>query len=365
MPPPPPSCSIAPAARHWRPHDRPQVLHRQDRRRKEVAQRAGTQILDMLDQFEREHQKRLGDGAAARQAALDVADLAKAEAARKADLARGSAIAQANVLRSFKVYDDVLGNLRQEGHAPITLRAETSSSLLPAVRSLLTRDPWEISHWQNVQYLARDIRGRAHASFAEALDYLRPKLLGLKSETTRELDVLRALYGRTDVDPAARAAATAWDKTAEDLRLQFVAAGGALPARKNWHLPNPEIDPAKVRALGPEGFKALVRQHVDRAAMLDFDTGKPLSDARFELLLDQTTDGFLRGFVDGAPSAAPRGKPALASSRGVNRFFVWKDAEAWSAIAEAVGAHASPYETMLGHIDSIAKDVAMMRVLGA
>jgi hypothetical protein len=342
-----------------------------------VGERGAREILDALDRHRGFDKERFlaaeGAGADAIAAAREVAIEMAAKAARKADLARRSAIAQANVLRAFNTYDELLSGLKAEGKAPLAIQFADwrtgidTSPLWSAVRAMLGRDPHEIATWNSAFYLARDIRGRAHAKFAEAIEFLRPKRLDTKAETTRELDVLRALYGDQAVAPEARAVADAWGAATgvgEDLRLQFVDAGGALPQRKNWRLPNPDIDDAKVRALGAERFKALVREHVDRADMLDFDTGRPLTDARFEQLLDEATAGFISGHAEGPPTGAGGGRPMLANARDFPRFFSWKSAESWQAIADAVGAHASVYETMMNHIHAMARDIGMMQVFG-
>lgn len=339
-----------------------------------VSHRAAKKILDMLDGYEAARAKTLGPSAGAHQAAVDTAAEIAAQASRKADLARRSAIAQANVLRAFKAYDGLLTGLKAEGKAPLAIQFADwrtgidTSPLHSAVRSMLARDPHEIATWQNAFYLARDIRGRAHAKFAEAIEFLRPKRLDTRRETARELDVLRALYGDQAVNPQARAVADAWGAAsgvAEDLRLQFVAAGGALPERKNWRLPNPDIDQAKVRERGPEATKALIRDHVDRADMLDFDTGLPLTDEKFEQLLDDAVKGFIEGHHEGLwPSAMATGRPMLANSKAFPRFFVWKNAESWQAIAEELGTNASVFDTMTNHIHAMSRDIAMMRIFG-
>lgn len=335
-----------------------------------VREEAGRQVLDMLDRFEAEHAAGLTpDRQAAHRAALEAAELARAEAARDADLLRRSAIAQANVERAFKHYDEVLGGLRQRNQAfgnaaPLGYQKDTATPLLPAVRSLLIRDPHEIGTWGNVQYTARQIRGAAHASFADGIEALRPKMLGLKPETSAEADVLAALYGEAGASPQGRAVAEAWARTAEDLRKQFVGAGGALPERKSWRLPNPAHDAQKVATFGRERWKDLVRPLLDRDDMLDFTTGQRLGDARLEQVLDQVFDSIVTRGIDGPATAVPAGRPMLANQRDVSRVLSFKDAEAWRAYAEAVGEHASPYETMLAHIGRMADEIALMRVFG-
>jgi hypothetical protein len=337
-----------------------------------VAARAGKALLDLIDRFEREHGASIGDDAVAlRSAGIDAFTHATAEAARKADLARGAIIAQGNVLRAVRAYENKINFLRTTkgdfgfgNKAPPSLGKATQTPLGFAVRSLLARDPWEIADWQNVHYLARTIRAQAHAGFAAAIEHLRPKALGFKAEHVRELDVLRALYGRSDVGPEAVAAAKAFSEGAESLRQQFVEAGGLLPERKTWRLPNPDLDPAKVSAMGRDGFTAFVRDRVDRSDMLDFTTGKPLGDLSFERLIDQAFDTVTSNGVTGLPSGAAAGRPMLANSRDFGRFFSWKDAESWMQVAEAFGTHQSPFHTMMGHISGMADDIAAMRILG-
>ncbi|KQW22152.1 hypothetical protein ASC80_01775 [Afipia sp. Root123D2] len=334
-----------------------------------VSSRSGRQILDMMNAFEEEYQRTLGDAAGGRQAALDAAEIAKSEAARKADQTRGSIIAQSNVLRSIAAYDGTVVQLRETpgdlgfgNKAPPTL-GKDQSTLGFAVRSLLARDPFEISSWNNVHYLARNIRGVAHAAFADTIEFLRPKKLGFQAEATRELDVLRAVYGQGTTQPEAGLAAQAWAKVAKSLGDQYRAAGGVLAERENWRLPNPAIDAAKVRALGADRFRQLVRDHADRADMLDWDTGAPLNDARFNQLLDSVTSDIIDG-PQGPVTAARSGRPMLANQRDMARFFSWKSAESWQAIADAVGTHQSVFETMTNHIKGMADDIAALRVLG-
>ncbi|HZU87934.1 MAG TPA: hypothetical protein VE993_01630, partial [Stellaceae bacterium] len=324
-----------------------------------VAARAGKALMDLIDQFEAEHDIAINDDPIElRKAAIQAAIEAKHNAKREADILAGTIVAQANVLRAARSYEAKVNALRATpgdfgfgNKAPPTLGKATQTPLGFAFRSLLARDPWEIADWQNVHYLARAIRAQAHAVFADAVEYLRPKALGFRAEVARELDVLRALYGRTDVPPAALAAAKAFITAAENLRRQFEEAGGLLPARKTWRLPNPDLDPAKLNAMGRDAFKDFVRTRVDRSDMIDYLTKQPLSDRRFEDLLDRVFDvassngnpNYLPSGRPDLPSGAPAAKRMVANARDAGRFFAWKDAESWLQVAEAVGAHQSPF----------------------
>jgi len=337
-----------------------------------VSQRAAVPIIETLEAFEREHARVLGDSAGLQAGAINLAAEAAGEAARRNTGVYGTIVAQANVLRIAQNYSQVIAGLRQTkgdlmfgNKAPPTLGKTTQTPLGFAVRSLLARDPWEIATWGNVNKLAQTIRGEAHRHFAEAIEYLRPKGLGFKNETARELDVLRAIYGRSDVDPQARVIADAWSQNvAEPMADGYIGAGGALAKRERWRLPNPPIDETKVRAIGPDAFKQLIRETQDRADTIDFDTGRPMTDVRFERLLDEATQSILAGGTTPVPTGAFKGGPMLANAKQSPRFFAFKDAESWTRFAEAVGTHASVFETMTHHINRMSQDTAMLRILG-
>ena len=177
--------------------------------------------------------------------------------------------------------------------------------------------------------------------------------------------MLRAIYGESNVQPEAGSAAQAWAGVAKSLADQFrAAAGGVLGERETWRLPNPSIDAAKARALGADRFKQLVRDNIDRADMRDWDTGKPMSDVRFSQLLDSVTAADIIDGPQGAVTAGRGGNPMLANQRDMARFFSWKSAESWQAVADAVGTHQSVFETMTNHIKGMADDIAALRVLG-
>lgn len=303
--------------------------------------------------------------------ALNIANDADRAAARHADLAIRSVEAQLGVLNAVKDYDARVKALRATkgdfgfgSKAPALLADDRKSVAWPAIRSLFWRDPHEIATWGNVHYLARTIKGEAHAAFAAGIEALRPKMLGLKRETTRELDVIGALYGDASATPEGRLVAKAWSDVAESLRGQFNRAGGAIPERKNWRMPNPTLDRAKVAAVSRPEWIARMRELNARGDVLDFATGRPLDDAGFDKVMGRIHDSAVAGWVEGPPSAAQRGAEMLANTRRDARVLVLKDAESWLAFAREFGMHDGVFDTLMSHIAGMSEDIAMLRTLG-
>lgn len=337
-----------------------------------VDAEAGRQILEFLAAAEAERSSRMTAAEAARAAAIDVADTAAKLAARDADLALRSIEAQVNVLSTLRDYRADVEALDKEGRAPLTVKlgiipAKVGSARAPvigaAIRSLLTRDIHEIATGANVHYLARVIRGQAHSMMAAAIESMRPKMLGLKAETAHEFDVLAALYGDASAPAEARVAAEAFAKSAEALRVEFNGAGGAVPKRETWRLPQYH-DADKVAAVTRESWKDFVRPLLDRADMRDFETGKPVSEAKFEQLLDQVYTSITSRGAEGAPTMGGVGRTMLANERAAARVLSFKDAESWRSYKNAFGQAGGVFETMMRHMADMAEDIAQLRVLG-
>lgn len=334
-----------------------------------VSKGAGERLLGMIEQFQREHEKTLGGSEAARRAASDAAEVALGEAAIRADQTRRSIIAQADTLERWKGIDEHIRELRKTtgtwgfgNKAPPGLGKDQSTLGISAV-SVLTPEPFDLNAGPNVFKSAEMIRGKAHAMMAETIEALRPRNLGFTPQAVNGLDLLRALYGNADVNPQAPAWASAVQKTYKYLADEFRRVGGQLGELKNYRLNNPGVDMVKARALGPDRYKQLIRETVDREHMIDYATNKPMTDARFETFLNEHARNIIEGSAD-LPSAAPKGRRMLANSRDYARVLHFKDAESWMRFAETVGEHQDVFETIMGHIHSMANDIALLERTG-
>ena len=337
-----------------------------------VTRSAADKLATAID----ERRAALGDARAAAETpltyiALEIADDATRAAARRADLTIRSVEAQLSTLQVVADYGAKVRELRATpgdfgfgSKAPALLANERKSTLWPAVRSLFWRDPHEIASWGNVHYLARTIKGEAHAAFAGTIEALRAKQLGLKRETAREDALLDALYDAPDATPEARLMAQSWTGVAENLRGQFNGAGGAIPERQGWRMPNPTIDRSKIAAVSKPEFVADMERLNARDEIRDFATGKPLDEAGLVRVMGEVYDNAVANWVDGPPTATPGGRDMLANSRRDPRILVLKDAASWREFAGKYGEHDSPFETMLNHINRMSEDIAMLRTLG-
>jgi hypothetical protein len=217
-------------------------------------------------------------------------------------------------------------------------------------------------HNDSVDARRRVIRGRAHGMIAELLQKHRSNLLGQVRNRTDLEDVVRELFkpgGTGNLN--AKEIADSWSRAAEYLRSRFNEAGGQIAKLDAWGLPQSHSS-TLVRAVKFDEWRSFILPKLDRARMIDRMTGEPFTDAKLELVL---RDVYETISTDGWSSIAPgaAGGKMLANQHTEHRFLHFTDGEAWLAYHERFGT-GSPFDAMMGHIDGMSRDIALMEILG-
>lgn len=167
------------------------------------------------------------------------------------------------------------------------------------------------------------------------------------------------------------------------LTAEYRRVGGNLPERNGW-FPNPLHSRSKIAwaADVPDPRLGIVRAFkrrkptdadrrvwmdatrplLDRDQMIDFETGLPLTDTKLDEVLTTVWETLSSG---GTSKIEPgvRGGNKLANSRGDPRILHFKDAESWKIYNEQFG-EGNIVESIVRHVESMSRDIALMRVLG-
>jgi len=235
-----------------------------------------------------------------------------------------------------------------------------------ALIALLERDGTGKSPYSNVAGRQAALRGMAHGMMDNILSDLRKtKVLGRTTRTARakSTSMVREIFGENTGDQAAKELAQAWQKASEFLRLSFNKAGGDIPKRKDWGMPQVH-DNTAIRKAGREKWKQYIRPLLDAENMTSFRTGKSMTVLEFEDMLDEVwetiaTDGFSKV---SETSTAGQGK-SLARRRQDHRFLKFKDADSWLKYQEEFGG-GDVFSMMMSHIDTMSRDAALLEILG-
>jgi hypothetical protein len=206
------------------------------------------------------------------------------------------------------------------------------------------------------------VRGRAHSRMAEAILTFKRTAIGQTPERARLDNLVREAFGEHTGDEAAKQLAGGWRDAHEFLRRRFNAAGGAIPARKDFGMPTGH-DTVAVRRAGYDAWRGYIIDRIDPARMIDPITGKAPSPEGLEDGLRAAYDAIsAEGWSKVAPSRRGGGK-SVASGRAEHRWLVFKNADAWLEY-QGVFGNRDPFDVMMGHVDQMSREVAAMEILG-
>lgn len=208
----------------------------------------------------------------------------------------------------------------------------------------------------------RALRGRAHARMTDAIfTFERDLASNTRNRATLE-NVVRESFGEQTGDASARELNAGWQDAADFLRQRYNSAGGNIARLENWGLPQAH-DATRITREGFDAWRDFIRPRLDDARMIDHATGSPLPASRIDEMLRETFEAITtRGWSRREASSAGGGR-ALARRRGEHRFLIFRDGASWLEYQERFG-EADPFSAMMQHVDTLARDVAAMEILG-
>jgi hypothetical protein len=213
----------------------------------------------------------------------------------------------------------------------------------------------------------KEILGLAHARMEDALYHFRRSAIAGDAIRHNKADldnVLREAFGENTGDASSKHFAKVWEDTHEWLRQRFNAAGGAIGKLENWGLPQ-HHDGRALRNAGMEAWKAYIRPLLDISKMREPLTGRAIDARDMDEILTGIWEGIVtEGWDSRAPTRQAFGKGSLSNQRAESRFLVFRDADSWMKYQKDFGGGGDVFAAMMGHINSMTKDIAAMEVLG-
>ncbi len=300
-----------------------------------------TQFRLAYDDLEQTYKRQFGSQASSEKASAQLAGQLEAEAMQ----ARRQQLKQLGIQRSILTR---LDQAAQNGEDVYRV-AKSYFSRMEGVQGVTDID---------LRHVA--VRNLAWSKMGDFLDTMHRKIGGALRDPATMDNIVRELFGQGTGDVHAGELAKSFTDTAEWLRQQFNMQGGAIAKLDSWGLPQAH-DTLLVRKSSFADWRDFILPKLDRPAMIDNLTGLPFSDMRMEdALRDVYEHVRTDGFDQMAPGAHAGGK--VANRRLDSRFLHFKDADSWLAYQGKFGGNA--WDAMTGHIDSMARDVASMQVLG-
>ena len=239
--------------------------------------------------------------------------------------------------------------------------------------------------FERYSQIASRIQGEQHAARADmigALEATAPRFLGMMRNTKAMQDFAREVLGQNSGNKDAAAAAKAYLDVIEKMRLKANSLGMNIGKLSYGWLPH-QWDQGMIA----HGGRTLAQRAADKAAGRKFTT----ADARAEYvkdMLEHTDLSILRNedgtvmdmedatafyeaafdtlFTDGLNKQGQAGPGTRASKYdGNHRVIHFKNADSYMAMMDKYGGGRDLMEAIMGHLDSMAKDIAMLDELGA
>lgn len=251
------------------------------------------------------------------------------------------------------------------------LRSLIESAPDPAIalRNLLEHSEGSGFAGESVQSLSNAMIRSVNAGLADVVRATGRNIIGNNRQPALLRDILRELHEETTGNARAKALAGAVRHQQKRLRQMFNAHGGDIGQIADYGVAHSH-DAARLRKAGFDAWAAEIAPRLDWSRIVDRSTDQPFA-ARGAQPDPATAQAFLRNVYDGIvtrgwdnrdPSMTVGGK-ALYNTRAEPRVLHFLDGSNWLDYNRAFGT-SDPFSAMIGGLHSMARDVAMMRVLG-
>lgn len=216
----------------------------------------------------------------------------------------------------------------------------------------------------------QSLEREAFISIGNIIEQFRSKNGGFKQDVEGFSDVVREAMGQSTGNVSAKAHGHAVKNIFEKLRDDYELNGGIMGKIENYFPAHHEAE--LVGRVKYEEWRDFLMPLLDRDKMIDPDTAFPLDDAKLDRIMRDSYENIkTNGLVD-VQARADEGKQTygrggdVSTRRTNSRFFHFKDADSFLEYNAKFGkGDAGLFDTMLSHISTMTRDIAIMQQFGA
>lgn len=243
------------------------------------------------------------------------------------------------------------GRLETEGVSP-----------MDAVDVMIARDYSGRTNVDSLEVLATGYRANYFRRLTETWDALGEDFLGFFQDPAKVTDLVKELRGEDSGNPLAKRGAEVFHQVAEDARKTFNENGGAIGKLEDWAHPQHHSQ-EKVAAAGKDAWIDAILPRLDRARYVNELTEAPWSEAELREFLGHAWDTIATNGLSKITPGKGRGFGARANRHGEHREIHFKSAQDTIDYWREFGDR-TLLEILHGHMEVMAKDVAMVEFFG-
>ncbi|HBY8487693.1 TPA: hypothetical protein MJC21_000120 [Klebsiella pneumoniae] len=215
-------------------------------------------------------------------------------------------------------------------------------------------------------FLSVESRGKATRDYAlsqiqEAFEAVDPRFFHLFEDEASVRDLVYEMRGQNTGNVRAKKGAKAWAGVTELLRQRFNDAGGDIGYLENWGIPQ-HHSMEKVGRVPQDKWVSDVIGKLDRKYYIK-DDGQLMSDAELTTFLGEAYNTIATGGLNKLSDTGMRISGARSNRGNASRQIHFKDADSYLEYQREYGDR-SLWEVMVGHLEGISKDIALVETYG-
>ncbi|HHT3856384.1 hypothetical protein DMR31_20495 [Klebsiella variicola] len=215
-------------------------------------------------------------------------------------------------------------------------------------------------------FLSVESRGKATRDYAlsqiqEAFEAVDPRFFHLFEDEASVRDLVYEMRGKDTGNVRAKKGAKAWAGVTELLRQRFNDAGGDIGYLENWGIPQ-HHSMEKVGRVPQDKWVSDVIGKLDRKYYIK-DDGQLMSDAELKTFLGEAYNTIATGGLNKLSDTGMRTSGARSNRGNASRQIHFKDADSYLEYQREYGDR-SLWEVMVGHLEGISKDIALVETYG-
>lgn len=287
------------------------------------------------------------------------AGLSQAERLQQSALLAGQELIGESKLKQQRVALTVMAHDRIQRQ--VTAQAAAGISGLDALDRMVAFHADLKSNFLSVESQANAVRDDALRQMLGTLEASNPKWFGLLENKEGVRAIIKEIFGESTGVKEAADGAKQWHEVATLLKERFNRSGGDIGDLEDWGLPHHHSQSAVAKA----GRDAWVQ---DLLPMLDRDhyynpDGTRMDAAQLTEFLGHAWTTIATGGANKVEPGKFSGGGARANRGSESRQVHFKDADSYIAYQEKYGER-SLYEVLIGHIENVSKDVALVETFG-
>ncbi|ECU3941148.1 hypothetical protein D1313_20085 [Salmonella enterica subsp. enterica serovar Muenchen] len=215
-------------------------------------------------------------------------------------------------------------------------------------------------------FLSVESRGKATRDYAlsqiqEAFEAVDPRFFHLFEDEKGVRDLVFEIRGQDTGNIKAKKGAKAWADVTELLRRRFNDAGGDIGYLENWGIPQ-HHSMEKVGSVTKDKWVSDVIGKLDRKYYTRAD-GQLMSDSELTTFLGEAYNTIATGGLNKLTDTGMRISGARGNRGNASRQIHFKDADSYLQYQQLYGDR-SLWEIMVGHLEGISKDIALVETYG-